>query len=60
MMLAGAVGPIMAGYLFDVTGSYREAFLVTGLITFLGVVAMFFARPARPLPTPVRGTTVGC
>jgi MFS family permease len=60
MMLAGAVGPIMAGYLFDVTGSYREAFLVTGLVTFLGVVAMFFARPARPLPTPVRGTTVGC
>jgi MFS family permease len=49
MMFAGAVGPIFAGLVFDATGSYRISFLVTGLLTFCAVIAMFFARPAKPL-----------
>lgn len=48
MMFAGAVGPIFAGLVFDATGSYRISFLVTGLLTFGAVIAMFFARPAKP------------
>jgi MFS family permease len=48
MMFAGAVGPIFAGYVFDSTGSYRIAFMVTGLLTFCASVAVFFARPSRP------------
>jgi MFS family permease len=48
MMFAGAVGPIFAGSVFDATGSYRISFLVTGLLTFCAVIAMFFARPAKP------------
>jgi len=48
MMFAGAVGPIFAGLVFDATGSYRISFLVTGLLTFVAVIAMFFARPAKP------------
>jgi len=48
MMFAGAVGPIFAGYVFDTTGSYRISFMVTGLLTFCAVGAMFFARPSRP------------
>jgi MFS family permease len=48
MMFAGAVGPIFAGYVFDTTGSYRLSFMVTGLLTFCAVGAMFFARPSRP------------
>jgi cyanate permease len=47
-MFAGAVGPIFAGLVFDATGSYRISFLVTGLLTFCAVIAMFFARPAKP------------
>jgi MFS family permease len=47
-MVAGAVGPIFAGYLFDSTGSYRTSFLITGLLTFGAVITMFFARPAQP------------
>jgi MFS family permease len=50
MMAAGAVGPIFAGSVFDATGSYRISFLVTGLLTFCAVIAMFFARPASPEP----------
>lgn len=50
MMLAGATGPIFAGYVFDTTGSYRIAFMFTGLATFMGAVMIFFARPRkRPL-----------
>ena len=52
MMFAGAVGPIFAGYVFDTTGSYRISFMVTGLLTFCAVGAMFFARPSRPNAQP--------
>jgi len=43
----GAAGPILAGHLFDVTGSYRAAFLIlTGLA--LAAWGMLFAlRPVR-------------
>ena len=57
MMSAGAVGPIFAGSIFDATGSYRIAFLVTGLLTFCAVIAMFFARPARPPEEPASQAT---
>jgi MFS family permease len=51
VMLSGAAGPILAGYLFDTTGSYRTSFLCTGFLTFLAMVAIFFARPIkRPAP----------
>jgi MFS family permease len=50
MMFAGAVGPIFAGYIYDSTGSYRIAFMVTGLLTFAAVIVMFFARPSKPKP----------
>jgi MFS family permease len=54
MMLAGAFGPIIAGYVFDETGSYQVSFMVTGLLTFLAAVAMFFARPTVPRPLKVK------
>jgi len=46
-MLAGATGPLSAGYLFDTTGSYRLAFTLIGSFTFLGGFLMLLARPAR-------------
>ena len=51
-MIAGATGPIFAGYIFDTTGSYRISFLITGLLTFCAVITIFFARPSQP-PGPV-------
>lgn len=48
MMIAGAAGPIVAGHLFDTTGTYRIAFMATGLMTFMAAVAIFFARPKQP------------
>jgi len=50
LMFASALGPIFAGLVFDATGTYRISFLVTGMLTFCAVIAMFFARPARSEP----------
>jgi cyanate permease len=49
MMLAGAAGPVFAGHVFDTSGSYRTAFLVTAIFTFMAAVTIFFARPGRKI-----------
>ncbi len=49
--LGGAVGPLMAGRTFDVTGSYRMVFLVLSVLTLIGFVLIILLRPIR-----VRGT----
>ena len=32
-----AIGPVLAGYLFDISGSYNEAFLITAVGVFMAV-----------------------
>jgi MFS family permease len=54
MMLAGAIGPPVAGYVFDNSGSYYYSFMVTGVLTFFAAVAMFFTRPTVPKQLGVR------
>jgi MFS family permease len=49
-MIAGAIGPILAGYFFDKTGSYQISFLFVGLLPFAAAVAVFFARPTKYPP----------
>jgi MFS family permease len=44
--LGGAIGPFLGGWLFDVTGSYRLAFLAAGVAVAGSAVAAWFA--ARP------------
>ena len=43
--LGGAIGPLMAGRAFDVTGSYRMVFLVLCGLTLIGFVLMVLLRP---------------
>ena len=38
-MIGNVVGPVFAGYLFDITGSYRVAF--TGLAVMSGISFYF-------------------
>jgi MFS family permease len=45
--LGGAIGPFLGGWLFDVTGSYRLAFLAAGVAVAGSAVAAWFA--ARPM-----------
>jgi MFS family permease len=44
--LGGAIGPVLGGWLFDVTGSYELAFMAAGLaVTGAAVAAWLAARP---------------
>jgi MFS family permease len=42
LMVSSAAGPILAGHLFDVSGSYRSSFLITALMAFGAVGCAFF------------------
>lgn len=52
--LGGFIGPLLAGYLFDITGDYQLAFGVSALATAGSVIAAWIARPqkARPVQLP--------
>jgi MFS family permease len=47
----GAIaGPFVAGYVFDSTGSYDLAFLVSGVLLIAGLVAIQFLWPPKDSP----------
>jgi len=53
--LGGAVGPFVGGWLFDVTGSYRLAFMTAGVaIAGSAVAAWLAARPIGHAHAPAR------
>ena len=43
----GAVGPFVAGYIYDVTGSYQIAFVVCAVAAILGLTLAAILRPIR-------------
>jgi len=45
LTLGAAAGPLTAGYIFDVTGSYRIAFFLTAVVGFSGLVLSLFIKP---------------
>ena len=45
--LGGAVGPLLAGRTFDLTGSYQSVFMVLTVLILIGFVLMVFLRPVR-------------
>jgi MFS family permease len=48
--LLSPVGPTVAGYIFDTTGSYRIAYSIFGGIFFVMILAMSFATvPVKPV-----------
>ena len=42
--IGGAIGPILGGYVFDVTGTYYPAFLVSGICTILALILLALIR----------------
>ena len=46
-----ASAPVIAGYMADVQGNYRLAFMVTCLVTLAGATLIFLATPPKP---PIR------
>lgn len=49
--LIGPTGPVLTGYLFDVTGSYTLPYTLFFIIFIVMMIAMFFAKPpVKPNP----------
>jgi MFS family permease len=44
--IGGAAGPILAGHIFDVTGSYRPAFLLCGATGIAAGIVIWLVKPA--------------
>ena len=48
IMIGMTIGPLFAGFLHDLTGTYRQAFMILAGLSALGSVALMLARkPAR-------------
>ncbi|MDO8491986.1 MAG: MFS transporter, partial [Dehalococcoidia bacterium] len=59
---AGLIGPLLAGYIFDTTGSYHWAFVASGAMCFLAVACSFFVvtEVKRPRPETSRSAGAAC
>jgi len=45
--IAGALGAFMAGYIFDITGSYSLAFVICGILSIIGLIMMSLLRKTK-------------
>ena len=45
--VGAAMGPIVAGYIFDVLGSYTVAFIICAVLAFTGLVSTLFLQKQR-------------
>lgn len=43
--VGGSSGPVTAGYIFDMTGSYRTSFLILNVMSILGLIAAITLKP---------------
>ena len=50
--IGGAVGPLVGGYIFDVTHSYQLAFLLCGIVAIIGAITVVYLKPAASAQDP--------
>ena len=48
-----AIGPVLAGWLFDINGSYQLAFLLSAAASLIGLIITLFLKPT---PRQIRNT----
>jgi len=45
-MIAGITGPLLAGHIFDITGTYRLVFAAMAMLQIIAAVVILFSRPS--------------
>ncbi len=50
--IGGAIGPILTGHIFDITGAYRMAFIVLTVFAIVGFIPIMFLRPIKGAGKP--------
>lgn len=50
--LGGTIGPILTGHIFDITGTYRLAFMALTICAVLGLIPVMLLRPVRGAGNP--------
>ena len=45
--IGGSIGSVLAGYIFDVTGSYQLAFFILLVLAIVGLILAILIRPIR-------------
>jgi len=45
--IGGSLGPLIAGYIFDITGSYQLAFLIGAIVGIVGFILAAVLRPIK-------------
>lgn len=45
--IGGGIGPVLAGYIFDISGSYKWAFLICLILVAIALIISFSLRPAK-------------
>ena len=47
--VGGAIGPVLVGYMFDVTGSYQLAFIMCIVVTIIAIITTISLKPIRKM-----------
>ncbi len=55
--VGGAAGPVLAGYIFDVTGSYQLAFLMCVAVSVIAIVVLIFLKPLGYEKSTIKSST---
>lgn len=53
--VGGALGPVLAGYIFDITQSYQLAFFILIAVSLGVLLLSLFLNPPRRQPRPIHG-----
>jgi MFS family permease len=52
--VGGAIGPVLAGHVFDRIGSYQQVFLILVAVGLTALALTLFLKPAARLPVRKR------
>jgi MFS family permease len=50
--IGATIGPILTGYIFDITGEYRMAFMALTVFALVGLIPIMYLRPIKGVDKP--------